>query len=231
MAQPEARNRASVIVSIIFIGLGVLVLLGEFLHVGAGTFWPLFIIVPGLLFFLGMVFGGRSAGPLAIPGSIVTMVGLILQVQAWTDHFESWVYAWALIVVAVGIGMIIHGMWSGDERAARSGRRVLAIGAIIFLVLGAFFELIFNLSKSGLAGYVWPVLMIGVGVYLLARRGVGLPGSGDGARHPVEAAPAQPKPPAPPKPAAPAAETQFEPLDMTRGRRGSRKAKSETTDK
>ena len=34
------------------------------------------------MFFIGMRAGGKSAGPLAIPGSVVTSVGLILLTQA-----------------------------------------------------------------------------------------------------------------------------------------------------
>jgi len=232
MAQPETRNRASIIVSMILIGLGVLILFGQVLHIGA--LWPLFIIVPGLMFFVGMAFGGKAAGPLAIPGSIVTMVGLILLAQSWLDHFESWVYAWALIPVAVGIGMVIHGMWSGDERTAHNGRRVMTIGMIIFLTMGAFFELIFNLSKTEVGGYIWPILMIGAGVFLLARRGGMRPARVSevpGQR--VEPPPARPVPPPPPAPArapAPPPAPEFEPLDMTRGKRTRSRSKASERD-
>jgi hypothetical protein len=233
MAQLETRNRANMIVSLILIGLGALILLGQVLRIGA--LWPLFIIVPGLMFFVGMAFGGKAAGPLAIPGSIVTMVGLILLVQSWLQHFESWIYAWTLIPAAVGIGLVIHGKWSGDDRSIRTGRRVMTIALIVFLVVGAFFELIVHLSKAPLGGYLWPLLMIGVGVYLLMRRGGQHARVLDAPARRMEAAPTQPssptrpasKPPA--KAATPPSAPQFEPLDMTRGKKGARSKPKDST--
>ena len=43
--------------------------------------WPLFIIVPGLAFFVGMFFGGKKVSGLAIPGAIITTTGLLIFVQ------------------------------------------------------------------------------------------------------------------------------------------------------
>jgi hypothetical protein len=86
----------------VLVALGTLFLLEQFFDFQLGQWlWPLFIIIPGLLFFVGMLLGGKSAGPLAIPGSIVTTVGLLLLYQNTFNHFESWAYTWALMPVAV----------------------------------------------------------------------------------------------------------------------------------
>jgi membrane-bound ClpP family serine protease len=69
-----------------------------------GTFWPFLIIGCGALFFVAMFLSGKSAAWLAIPGSIIIVTGLILLAQNLTGYWESWSYAWTLIVIAVGLG-------------------------------------------------------------------------------------------------------------------------------
>jgi hypothetical protein len=150
--------------------LGALFLLEQLLDFQLGQWlWPLFIIIPGLLFFVGMVLGGKSAGPLAIPGSIITTVGLLLFYQNTFDHFESWAYAWALIPAAVGCGLIINGIWNDLPALVYNGWRVLGIGLILFLVGFSFFELVLNIGGMA-SGIVAPLFLIGAGIYLLLRR-------------------------------------------------------------
>lgn len=59
--------------------LGGLVLLGQSLDTGAFA-WPLFIIVPGLLFIGAAIWEGKRFAVLAIPGSLISVVGFILLV-------------------------------------------------------------------------------------------------------------------------------------------------------
>ena len=124
-----------------------------------------------------MVLGGKGGGPLAVPGSIVTTVGLILLYQNLTGHWASWAYAWALIFpTSVGVGIAIAGIWGDDPRAVRTGTIMAAVGVVVFLVFGVFFELVLNLGglRSGaLGGWLLPLLLVGAGlaVVLAGRRG------------------------------------------------------------
>jgi hypothetical protein len=157
---------------LILVGLGVLFLLEQFLRIDIWAFaWPFIIIAFGGLFFVGMVTGGKSAGGLAIPGSIISMIGLILLYQNTSGYWETWAYAWTLIITAVGIGMFIMGVWSGQEGARRAGVSVAGVGVVLFLVFGAFFEL--GASFLGLrrtSGLLWPLMLIAAGLYLLISR-------------------------------------------------------------
>lgn len=168
---------AGLVFGSILLSLGMLFLVGQLLGIGPGRIlWPFFIIVPGLAFFVGMVAGGRGAGGLAIPGSIVTTVGLLLLYQNAIGHWVSWAYGWALVPMAVGIGLMIHGSWSDSRVLRESGRRVATIGVVLFLVFGAFFELVLNVSGYWRFGqWLWPVLLIAVGVFLLLRRDPDVP--------------------------------------------------------
>jgi hypothetical protein len=130
-------------------------------------FWPIFVIIPGLLFFAGMVALGRSGGPLAIPGAVVTTVGLILLQQAAFERYDTWAYAWALLVVAVGLGLLIFGWWSERPSVRSAGWRVLKVGAVLFVVFGAFFELWLGLGGGAWRDVAWLVLLVLLGVLLL----------------------------------------------------------------
>ncbi len=185
MSNNGSRGRTQLLIGMVLVGLGTLFLLGQLFRIDLWAFlWPFFIIVPGLLFFVGMLLCGRAAGPLAIPGSIVTMVGLLLLYQSVTNHWESWAYAWALIFpTAVGIGLMINGHWSGIDHLVKTGKKWMVTGVVILLVSGTIFELLFNLSGGLIGNVIWPALLIALGVYLLVSRTVRGARSGAEPRH------------------------------------------------
>ncbi|MCU0506852.1 MAG: hypothetical protein MUC34_00360 [Anaerolineae bacterium] len=172
MNADRTRSLASLAVGAGLIALGALFLLGTVFRINVwGALWPFFIIVPGLLFFVGMFALGKPGAPLAVPGSIVTTVGLILFFQNLTGLWATWAYAWALIFpTAVGIGIAIAGLWGDDTSAVRVGTVMAGIGLAILLFFAFFFEVILNLNglRSGLFGSIMiPVLIIGAGIVFL----------------------------------------------------------------
>jgi hypothetical protein len=156
--------------------LGVLVLLGQYLELDLGRVgWPLFVIVPGLgLLGLGLATPGRLGEVLAMVGGVVTMAGLVLLVQNATDQFDTWAYAWTLVVlVGPGIGRWLSGVVRGRGELAASGAWLVAAGLVAFLGLAVFFEVVVGLSghRSGAAGrYVLAALLILAGLVLVGRR-------------------------------------------------------------
>jgi len=163
-------NRASLVLGALLIGLGLLFLAQQFLNLSfLGSLWPFIVIAAGGLFFLGMLAGGPALGALAIPGSIISMIGLILLVQNAFGLWESWSYAWGLLIVAVGIGLYISGRFSGDAGQQRAGWGVARTGLILFIIFGALFELVIfdNFAASQWAG---PLFLILLGIFLLARQ-------------------------------------------------------------
>jgi hypothetical protein len=156
--------------------LGVLVLVGQALELDVGEIgWPLFVIVPGLgLLGLGLATPGRLGEVLATVGGVVTMTGLVLLVQNATDQFDTWAYAWTLVVlVGAGIGRWLSGVVRGRGELAASGAWLIAAGLVGFLGLAVFFEVVVGLSghRSGAAGrYVLAALLILAGLGLVGRR-------------------------------------------------------------
>jgi hypothetical protein len=157
--------------------LGIVVLLGQAvdLEVG-GVGWPFFVIVPGLgLLGLGLAAAGRVGEALATVGGVVTMAGLVLLVQNATDAFETWAYAWTLVVlVGPGIGRWLVGVVRGRGDLAASGGWLIAGGLVAFLVFAVFFEVVVGIDGRGLGGagsrYGLAALLILAGLVLLGRR-------------------------------------------------------------
>ena len=164
---------ASVVIGVGFVLLGVLFLLNQFFNLDfLGELWPLFIVFVGLLFLGGAFAGGGGSGQMAIPGSMITMTGLIMLVMNATGRWEAWAYAWALIwPTAFGIGLVISGTRRDRPGTTRTGWGMVRSGILIFVLAGAFFELLIGLGERQGSQLLWPILLIGIGVYFLIRRG------------------------------------------------------------
>lgn len=164
------RNVGSLVGGALLILFGALALISQLL--GGfnfwNTLWPLVIVGFGLMFFVGMFAGGRSAAPLAIPGSIITGIGLMMMVQNITDRWESWSYGWTVILMSVGVGIFIMGVYGENAQQRQAGLRVLGIGTVLFILFGAFFEMIFNSSRY--TQLAFPILLILLGGYLIMSR-------------------------------------------------------------
>lgn len=136
--------------------------------------------MPGvLLFAFALAVGGNFGELLAVIGSIATLVGLILFYQATTGHWESWVYAWALVFpTSFGVGQMAYGAIMGRGNTVRAGTHLTTSGMVIFLVAAAFFELILDIGGFGLGRFGLPVLLIGLGLILLLRAFLPIRGQG-----------------------------------------------------
>lgn len=171
----DSRSAASMIFGIILVVLGILFLTAQFLRIDLWSLaWPFFVIIPGLMFFAGMIASGKGkAGGLAIPGSIVTTVGLILLYDNTFNAWATWSYAWALVFpTSIGLGLLIKGLWEEREPDVRQGRQMVLVGLIIFVAAAVFFEVIIGIGAGGLSSYFWSLALIALGVYLLVKRGL-----------------------------------------------------------
>jgi len=163
-------NMGTLIGGSVLIAIGLLSLLSQlFRQINFWeTFWPLTIIGIGAVFFAAMFAGGGSVSGLAIPGSIFSVIGLMLFYQNLTGHWESWAYGWTVILVSVGVGIFIMGARSGKPEQRQAGLRVLRIGLIMFIIFGAVFELIFTAGMPfGLRAVFFPAALIILGLYLI----------------------------------------------------------------
>ena len=165
--QTNRSNAGTLIAGTILIIIGLLALVRHFFGaVNWGFLWPFTVIGIGALFFVAMVAGGKQAAAFAIPGSLIGGIGLVLLFQNITRHWESMSYFWTLIIMFVGTGIYFMGLYGGDANQKRAGLRVMKVGFILFVIFGAFFEMIF----SSFNNLLFPVLLIVLGIYLVLSR-------------------------------------------------------------
>lgn len=169
-------NMVGTLMGAILILLGIAFLMARFFisifdfDLGHYT-WPLFIIVPGVLMFSAAFLLERQAGvTLAMFGGMVTTTGTILMIQNIFDLYATWAYAWALIApTSIGLSKLVYGAARGLGDEVKTGLAMTGVGAMIFVVAGAFFELIIGLNGFGLnvSWLCWPTLLIGCGIITL----------------------------------------------------------------
>jgi hypothetical protein len=167
------RNLTGLVIGIVLIAIGVLALFGRFItFLNWGNAWPLIIVAVGAAFFVGMALGGKATGGLAIPGSIIVTVGLILLYMNSTFYWEAWAYAWALIICGVGVGLLINGFWSDNPDMRKRGLETIRAGLFLFLIFGVVMEFIFSATGVSMRGnpLLWSALLVVLGLALLVAR-------------------------------------------------------------
>lgn len=170
----RSPSDAGVVWGILFVLAGIFFLILRSAPTEVGQFgWPFFILVPGLvLLFIGATVKGVSG--LVVPGSVASVVALILAVQNTFDLWASWAYAWALVAPgAFGLGAALMGMVNHDRKQTEDGMRAMLVGIAMFCVFGVFFEGILHISGLNFSApfdIVLPVFLMAIGAALLAFR-------------------------------------------------------------
>lgn len=161
----------------VLIAAGGLWLIAQITQVDIGeNLWPLFVILPGCFILAVSHMTGLGEEKLSIAGCVVLAVGMLLLYQNTFSHFESWAYAWALVLPgAGGFGLLLNSAKQDNENQARIGRRLIVASGAIFVVGAVFFELIVNISGLGIRGlgvnsYLWPALSIAAGMFAIRRK-------------------------------------------------------------
>ncbi len=131
--------------------------------------WPGFILGLGAL----MVWPSykSTAGEqsklsfLVVPGAMVLALGVLLFLLNLVNHYESMAYTWTLLLAAGGAGYgYLHRFDEAGDKVEKAHRFIRTM-VLIFMGLAAFFELFVFQSL----GAWWPVLIVGLGFYLLVK--------------------------------------------------------------
>lgn len=124
--------------------------------------WPLIVVGIGL-FFLILAVLLRSPG-LAVPASIIGGIGGILYYQNQTGDWESWAYAWTLIPGFVGLGTLLNHLLEGRLwDGIKEGVGLMLFSLFMFGLFSGF------LGGPPIFAKVWPLFLIGAGVWLLLK--------------------------------------------------------------
>jgi hypothetical protein len=169
-AQPQSQP--GLVAGIVLVVVGVVFLLVRVVDLTLGaSSWPLWIIAPGIAMVAGsLAIPPRGGLGLAVPGTIIAIVGGILWVQEAYGLYATWAYAWALVApTGPGLAMLLYGLVRGDHPLAGDGFRTMLVGLGLFLGFGFFFEGVIGLSGHRIANLdqVLPFVAIGFGVLLV----------------------------------------------------------------
>jgi hypothetical protein len=119
--------------------------------------WPSILWGMGALFLLVSLFS--SIGPLAIPGTVLGGLGLLLAWQNLTRAWDSWAFAWPLIPAFVGLGLLLAFIRSRVMRTI--GLSMLSWSLVVFAIFGIFF------AGHGALIFLWPAILILAGLMVL----------------------------------------------------------------
>lgn len=176
MGERSAGDHFAVLLGTVFVLAGIVLTLAQLLGLRVIEFgWPLLVIGPGLAITAAAYSAppGRGLGYLAVPGALVLVTGVVLEVQAVTGDWQSWSYAWALVAPGgVGLGLLLAGARERSRRARTVGAVLLAAGATLFIIAEWFFVRVAGVGGPGLGwgfGLVLPVLVITSGLVLVVR--------------------------------------------------------------
>ena len=163
----DRRRRSSLVGGILLILIGIWFAavqlvpgLEEWLHFEVT--WPLFIIAVGVILFVVALV--TAVPGLAVPACIVGGIGAMLYWQATTGRWETWSYAWPLIISFVGLGALLSNILEGQTaKGVREGGWPILIGLVLFVILGSV------IGGLGWLGPYWPLLVVALGVLVLVQ--------------------------------------------------------------
>jgi hypothetical protein len=164
--RPDRPDQRWANIAVVLIIVGAVFLLGELFNFRIGWLWPFFILVPGVLL-LAIAFRRDNVNVgAAIPGALLTTLGLIFLYQQSTGHWESWAYIWALMPLSVGGALYLAGVRNDDPEATTNGLQMMRVFGIIFIAGLVLFELLI-FDRGGFAGYFLPIALIIAGAGIL----------------------------------------------------------------
>jgi len=126
-------NRQSAAVGIGVVAVGLIILLGKLgvFSVLSAIFWPLFILIPGVL--LHVLYFGRMVPSVAlIPAGILTVVSIILLIGNWFG-WGLMKYMWPLFPFAVAVGLYEYYVF-GYSRSKQLWLASVGLAAISLLL-------------------------------------------------------------------------------------------------
>lgn len=152
------KEKKSLIWGLILIIIGLIFLgnnLGWF-YLSWNNLWPLLMVGGGILFWFGWLTNRKESG-LIMPGTILIGYGLLFlycTLYGW-DYMEN---LWQVFLLMPGLGFLLMYLLPPQHE-----RGLLIPG---FILTGM--ALIFWFDRTFMQ-YFWPLLLIGVGVYLLLK--------------------------------------------------------------
>ncbi len=154
------KNNGIMVLGLILIVFGMFGILHNFevVDVSWARMWPLFILVPGILFELGFFIGGRKEPGLLVPGGILLTYGLLFLFCA-SNNFQYMSLLWPMFLVGPALGLLQVYVFGGRDRSILIPVGILGTLSIIFLTA--------NLTTYKIGGMIFPVMLMLIGAFII----------------------------------------------------------------
>lgn len=139
-----------IIIGFLFLGNNL-----DWFYFDWATLWPALMILGGVIFWVIWVLGRRDAG-LLMPGTILISYGILflyctIQGWGWMDEL------WPVFLLGPGLGFLFMFVFGNHDTG------LLVPGFILIFLTFLFW------SDYSVFRYLWPLLLIGIGVLLLLK--------------------------------------------------------------
>jgi len=122
-------------------------------------FWPMFLIIPGLIFHYSYFTAKTQDAGLLVPGGILLVMGLTCQISML---FGIWSYMWPGFILAVAVGLFELYLFGSREKGLLIPVFILGGLSLIFFAM--------SLGRiSFLRLYLIPAILIFGGLLILFR--------------------------------------------------------------
>ncbi len=164
------RHIGTMIAGVVLIILGVLFLLSNFglfeiyfdiFDIGFlfAHFWPMFLIIPGVIFHYAYFTAKAPDAGLLVPGGILLVTGLTCQISML---FDLWSFMWPGFILAVAVGLFELYLFGTREKGLLIPVFILGGLSLIFFT--------FSLGSSWvLRTYLVPIILIVGGILIVTR--------------------------------------------------------------
>lgn len=163
-------KRSSSLLGGAFVVLGIIMLSARYLFgknmftLGPDDFWPVIILMMGVVFELVYFISLRAPGFL-VPGGILTTYGLLFFFEVATDWSFAQ-YTWPIYIIGVAVGLFQLYLFSGRPKGL-----LMAAAILTGIAFTALIVIIFRIFLSTVdLGLVVPALLIFVGLVLVLGR-------------------------------------------------------------
>lgn len=153
----QQGNKSNLVWGVMLILIGIFLLAAQFGYICWDNLWPFILIIGGGLFLFGFLANRNNYG-LLMPGTILTIVGLLF-LYTNAGRWDALEYLWPTFILAPGVGFILMYLFAPKGNG-------LWIPAVILV----FIALIFYVQFWDIFRF-WPVILIVIGLYILISAG------------------------------------------------------------
>src|ERR1035437_5989305 len=171
----HGRQGGALAAGVVLVVVGLAFLAFELLRFDFGRYgWSVYVIAPGVvLLLIGLAIPHEGSLGAAIPGGIITTVGLLLAYQESTGAYASWAYAWALVAPgSVGLTLTLYGLLHRRLDLLDAGLGSAGVGVGLLVGCGLCCESVVGLDDGGSTTAIrsaLPMLAVGLGVIIVIR--------------------------------------------------------------